>query len=101
MAEQSYMDLVANIDMQRLKAGPFLDMLAKQMLKKANATLEPSNRKIFLYSAHDWTITNILISLQIWKRQMPDFAALILFEMHQHIESKQYFLEVGIVLIHM
>lgn len=94
MAEQSYADLVDTKEMLRIKAGPFLELLIEQMLAKVDGTLKPQERKLFLYSAHDWTITNILISLNVWKRQMPEFAALILFELHQNLETKEYYMEV-------
>ncbi|XP_065361200.1 venom acid phosphatase Acph-1-like [Calliphora vicina] len=93
MAEQSYADLGATTEMQRLKAGPFLQSLMQQMLDKINGTLKPLERKMFLYSAHDWTITNVLIGLKVWKRQMPNFAALILFELHQDMDTQEYYME--------
>lgn len=97
MAEQSYVDLVATTEMKRIKAGPYLQLITKQMQQKVDDTLEPKERKLFLYSAHDWTITNVLIGLNVWERKMPNFAALILFELHQNQESGEYYVEVNLL----
>lgn len=97
LAEQSYVDLVATPDMQRIKAGPLIKLITDQMKAKVNGTLEPAERKLFLYSAHDWTITNLLIALKVWKRQMPNFAAMILMELHQKSDNEDYHVEVCLV----
>lgn len=98
LAEQSYADLVATTDMQRIKAGPLIKLITDQMQAKINGTLEPVDRKLFLYCAHDWTITNLLIALKVWKRQMPNFAALILVELHQKSDNDDYHVEVSFSL---
>ncbi|XP_073844028.1 prostatic acid phosphatase-like [Musca autumnalis] len=94
MAEQSYIYNVYTTEMQRIKGGPFLHKIFQQMLAKANGTLQPEERKMFLYCAHDWTITNVLMSLKVWKRQMPRFSALIAFEMRQNQETNEYYVEI-------
>lgn len=97
MAEQSYIYNAYTTEMQRLKAGPFLQKIFQQMQAKVRGSLKPEERKMFLYCGHDWTITNILSALKVWKRQMPRFSALIAFELHQHPETMEYYVEVAIL----
>ncbi|XP_061391753.1 lysosomal acid phosphatase-like [Musca vetustissima] len=94
LAEKSYIYNAYTTEMQRLKGGPFLQKIFEQMLAKANDTLQPEERKMFVYCAHDWTITNVLLALKVWKRQMPRFSALISFELHQNLETEEYFVEI-------
>ncbi|XP_075160559.1 venom acid phosphatase Acph-1-like [Haematobia irritans] len=94
LAEQNYVYNAYTMEMQRIKGGPFLEKIFEQMQGKVQGTLSPRERKMFLYCGHDWTIVNILSALNVWKRQMPSFSAVIAFELHQHKETKEYFVEI-------
>uniref|UniRef100_A0A1I8M673 Histidine phosphatase superfamily (Branch 2) n=1 Tax=Musca domestica TaxID=7370 RepID=A0A1I8M673_MUSDO len=94
MAKQSYIYNGYTTEMQRLKGGPFLQKIFGQMLAKENGTLLPEERTMFVYCAHDWTITNVLLALKVWQRQMPRFSALIAFELHQNSETNEYYVEI-------
>lgn len=50
----------------RLKSGFLLKEILEHFSQKANSTLEP-NRLLWIYSAHDITITNMLNSLGLYK----------------------------------
>ncbi|XP_059227038.1 venom acid phosphatase Acph-1 isoform X1 [Stomoxys calcitrans] len=93
LAEQNYIYNAYTMEMQRIKSGPFLQQIIRQMEAYVEGTLIPEERKIFIYCGHDWTITNVLLALKVWKRQMPRFSALITFELHQREDTKNYFVE--------
>lgn len=66
------------------------------MVKKAQRTLEP-DRKLWMYSAHDGTIANMLMTLNLFDPHCPPYAAMILIELRTNLEN-QYFVTVRILL---
>lgn len=50
----------------RLKSGFLLKEIIDHFYQKANSTLQP-NRSVWMYSAHDITITNMLNSLNLYE----------------------------------
>lgn len=50
------------------------------MVEKKNRTLIP-NRILWIYSAHDSTIINLLDSLQLYNYALVPYAALLMFEL--------------------
>lgn len=50
--------------MKRLKAGFLIREMFERFAMKANATLSP-DRSIFVYSAHDITIVNVMRALNL------------------------------------
>lgn len=59
---------------------------------KANDAKEP---KIFLYGAHENNIAGILISLNLWKRIIPEYSSALIFELHQ--KDSDYFVKVSVI----
>ncbi|KYM98697.1 Lysosomal acid phosphatase [Cyphomyrmex costatus] len=93
LATFSFMIEVYNKILKRLKAGPLLGEMIDHMVKKAQHTLQP-DRKIWMYSAHDETIGNILMTLNVFEPHLPPYAATVLIELR--INSKnQYFVTVS------
>nr|XP_014095030.1 prostatic acid phosphatase [Bactrocera oleae] len=94
LAEQSFIYNAYTKEMQKIKGGPFLKKMFAEMLEKRNSKLSPGNRKLFIYAAHDWTVGNIMASLNLWKGQMLRFAVTLIFELHQNQQTGEYYIEI-------
>lgn len=81
LTELSYIYNIYTPEVQKIKAGPFLEKLVNQFDAKRSNTLKPKELKISLYTGHDSTIVNILSALSIWKQQMPVYGIMALFEL--------------------
>nr|CAB59935.1 acid phosphatase-1 [Drosophila subobscura] len=66
--------------MARLKTGPLLKDIFERFDKKLNNQLKP-DRSLWIYSAHDTTIANVLNSLKLFELHSPPYAACIMLEM--------------------
>ncbi|TGZ54486.1 prostatic acid phosphatase [Temnothorax longispinosus] len=89
----SFMTESYNKILQRLKSGPLLGEMIDHMVKKAQHTLHP-DRKLWVYSAHDETIANLLMTLNLFEPHCPPYAATILVELRTNSEN-QYFVTVS------
>ncbi|BFF97117.1 venom acid phosphatase Acph-1 [Drosophila madeirensis] len=94
LAEQSYVYNVYTPEMQKIKGGPFLKKMFGEMQQKQNGTLKPSARKMYIYTGHDSTVVNILSALKIWKRQLPRYSSMAIFELHKSKETGEYWVEI-------
>ncbi|XP_075160925.1 prostatic acid phosphatase [Haematobia irritans] len=94
MAEMSYIYSAYTREMQKIKGGPFLKKMFDEMKKKSTNTLKPRDRKLFIYTGHDWTVGSILSALKVWERQMPLFSVMTIFELHKNLETNQYYVEI-------
>ncbi|XP_037935889.1 prostatic acid phosphatase-like [Teleopsis dalmanni] len=94
LAEQSYIYNAYTTEMQKIKGGPFLKKMFNEMQQKRKGTLQPNNRKLFIYTGHDWTVGNILSALKVWERQMPRFAVMAVFELHKSKTNGEYYVEI-------
>lgn len=99
LTDQSYIYNVYTSEMQKIKAGPFLQKMFTEMLEKRNDKLKPQERKMFIYTGHDTTVVNILSSLKIWKRQLPRYSIMTIFELHKNKDNGEYYVEVSYLLI--
>lgn len=82
--------------MQRLKAGPLIGEIIEHMLSKSKNNLKP-NRKMWMYSAHDGTLINVLMSLKMFDMQYPPYAAMLAIELRKNLKE-QYFVTVRMIL---
>lgn len=64
------------------------------MEKKSKNALVP-DRKVWMYSAHDETIANMLMTLNVFEPHCPPYTATILIELRVNLKD-QYFVTVGI-----
>lgn len=64
---QSYIYNVYTPELRKLKGGNFLKRTFSDWNKAANNQKTP---KIFVYSGHDSTVTNILSTLNVWEPQV-------------------------------
>ncbi|KAH8369755.1 hypothetical protein KR093_000862 [Drosophila rubida] len=94
LASKSYSYDAYTPEQRKIKGGFFLADLYKQMHAKIAGELEPAERKMFVYCAHDWTIANVLSALDLWGTQMPRFSALIAFELHKRNDSGEHFVKI-------
>ncbi|XP_053698567.1 prostatic acid phosphatase-like [Sabethes cyaneus] len=75
--------------MARLKMGPLLKDILDRFQQKINKTLQP-DRTIWMYSAHDITIANLLNGMHMFKVHNPPFAACLLFELRASSSGVPY-----------
>lgn len=94
MAEKSYSYDAYTTEMRKIKGGYFLEDMYKQMQSKISGNLDPVGRKMYVYCAHDWSISNVLNALDVWGTQMVQFSALIAFELHKRKNTGEYFVEI-------
>ncbi|XP_030388048.1 venom acid phosphatase Acph-1 [Scaptodrosophila lebanonensis] len=94
LAEQSYVYNAYTPEMQKIKGGPFLRKMYDEMVAKRAGTLAPKDRGMFIYTGHDWTVGNILSALGLWRRQMPRFAVMAIFETHKNIATGEHYVEI-------
>lgn len=50
---------------------------------KVDLKLVPKDRKIFLYSVHEFNLAYLLLTLDVFEYQNPPYGAYILFEVHE------------------
>ncbi|KAK2180871.1 hypothetical protein NP493_421g01033 [Ridgeia piscesae] len=72
-----------NHKMQRLRGGPLL----KEMIKNMNATISGETQvdqrtRLFMYSAHDSTVCPLLGSMKVYNHLMPPYAAAVIVELY-------------------
>lgn len=90
LTDLSYVINVYTEDMQRIKGGPFLKKMVNEMVQKANNTLKPADRKLYIYTGHDSTVVNILQALKVWPNEFPNYAIQAYFELHKTKEGLYY-----------
>jgi len=67
--------------MKRLKGGPFVKEMVEHFDSVATHTMEPSNRKMFMYSAHDTTVAPVLHTLGVFNMIAPPYASMVVVEL--------------------
>ncbi|XP_011255201.1 prostatic acid phosphatase isoform X3 [Camponotus floridanus] len=72
-----------NDEFRRLKGGPMLQKIINDMKNKKEDTLQPKERKMFMYIGHDSTIVTLLDTMHIWYNQIPHCNIMIMIELHQ------------------
>ena len=79
--------------LQRLKSGTLLGEMIDHMEKKSKNALVP-DRKVWMYSAHDETIANLLMTLNVFEPHCPPYTATILIELRVNLKD-QYFVTIS------
>lgn len=75
-------------------SGSLLGEMVKNMLKKSKGTLSP-DRKLFLYSGHESTIANLLMSLGLFNKKYPLYTAALCIELRLN-SKKEHIVTVSI-----
>jgi len=61
-------------------AGPLLKEIVTRTAAKKNGTLDP-DRALWIYSAHDITVVNLLNAMGLYERTLVPYAAVLLVEL--------------------
>ncbi|XP_032663280.1 prostatic acid phosphatase-like isoform X2 [Odontomachus brunneus] len=72
-----------NDDFRRLKGSPLLKKIISDMLAKKEGTLQPKERKMFLFIGHDSTVVDLLNTMYIWHNQLPHYNIMTMIELHE------------------
>lgn len=71
-------------ELRKIISGYLLKKIITDTQKKIDATLNPSNKKLFVYSAHETNVATILLALEAFKiADIPPYGSYVLFEVHQ------------------
>ncbi|XP_035741777.1 prostatic acid phosphatase-like isoform X1 [Vespa mandarinia] len=93
LAAKSFTISAYNKILQKLKIGLLFGEIIDHMEKKSRNALVP-DRKVWMYSAHDETVANMLMTLDLFYPHCPPYTATILIELR--VNSKQeYFVTIS------
>ena len=71
-----------NEELKRLRSGPLIDDLVKSMLAFRKGILEPTEKRMHMYSGHDTTLSSLLNALELFDPPIaPPYASLIMVEL--------------------
>lgn len=93
LAAKSFTIQAYNRILQRLKTGLLVGEMIDHMEKKSRNALVP-NRKLWMYSAHDETVADLLMTLNLFDPHCPPYAATILIELRV-IAENEYFVMIS------
>ena len=68
-------------ELKRLQAGPFIQQMLSDMEMAASSSKTGETKKMFMYSAHDTTISFVLNSLGMFNGLVPPYASLLIVEL--------------------
>ncbi|KAG4080083.1 hypothetical protein HA402_014523 [Bradysia odoriphaga] len=89
IAESQFKVNTATPEMARLKSGFLIKEMMERFTSKIFDDLEP-DRVLWLYSAHDETIANMLNSLGLFELHAPPFACSLHFELYKPNKNEHY-----------
>lgn len=69
-----------NYELYRLSSGPLLNEIVTRMHAKKNGTMSP-DRMLWIYSAHDTTIVNLLNTMGLYERILVPYTAVLMIEL--------------------
>lgn len=86
-----------NLDpaVRKINSGYLLAKILKDTISKVQNILQPSDRKIFLYSGHETTLGYMMEALQVFKAHIPPYASALIFEVHKNNDG--HFLKVSVL----
>lgn len=74
-------------EMARLKTGPLFQQMLEHFTNTTNLTREPKVRKMWMYSGHDTTIADVLMTLGAFQYHSPPYASTIMFELRRSTDG--------------
>ncbi|KAL1115881.1 hypothetical protein AAG570_006170 [Ranatra chinensis] len=86
-----------NTQLKRLKSGPLLKEMVEHMKSKAGmapALEKTDNKKMWVYSAHDTTVSNFLNTLGVFNMLNPPYAATVMVELRRSSSDNGYYVNV-------
>ena len=78
---------------QRITAGNWTQKVLGDMKGKASGEEPYKDSKLFLYSAHDTTVTCMMSAMGVWDNQQPLYAAAFFIELLSNKTTGEYFVE--------
>ncbi|XP_047348535.1 prostatic acid phosphatase-like isoform X2 [Vespa velutina] len=93
LAAKSFTISAYNKILQKLKIGLLFGEIIDHMDKKSRNALVP-DRKVWMYSAHDETVANMLMTLDLFDPHCPPYTATILIELRVN-SKKEYFVTIS------
>ncbi|XP_037947770.1 prostatic acid phosphatase-like [Teleopsis dalmanni] len=75
--------------MARLKTGPLIKEILLRFLDKLRGKLDP-DRSVWIYSAHDTTVANVLNTLKVYDMHSPTYTACVLIELRVDDQRKPF-----------
>jgi lysosomal acid phosphatase len=83
-------------ELKRLRSGPLIANLVETFRKVETNTLDPKERKMFLYACHDTTLFNLMNSLDMFGGDIrpvpPPYASLVTVELREREGDGGFFL---------
>uniref|UniRef100_A0A1I8NCK5 acid phosphatase n=1 Tax=Musca domestica TaxID=7370 RepID=A0A1I8NCK5_MUSDO len=73
----------------RLKSGPLIKEMLQRFVDKSKGKLNP-DRSVWIYSAHDTTVANVLNTLKLFDVHSPPYTACILLEMRLNDKNEPF-----------
>lgn len=67
--------------------GHLLKKIVEDSEKKINGSLDPSTRKMFIYSGHAFNVDILLVILDRWNHTVPQLGSYLVFELHKINET--------------
>lgn len=77
-----YISITDTPELKRLAGGFLLKMLVDTFSQKINNTINPPDKKILIYSAHEFNIAIFLRCLNVFERQFPAYGEAVMLELH-------------------
>lgn len=65
------------------------------MVAKANSTLKPDDRKMFLFSGHENNVINMLAAMNLFEPHVPKYSSAVIIELHYLEDEDKHVVKVG------
>ncbi|XP_047472576.1 prostatic acid phosphatase-like isoform X1 [Penaeus chinensis] len=88
LSDFSFEIVALSEELKRLRAGPIIGEMGKNMREKVAGNTP--QQKMFMYSAHDTTLAQLLLGLGVFNNVAPPYATTFIIELHKHNENEHY-----------
>ncbi|XP_045592584.1 prostatic acid phosphatase isoform X2 [Procambarus clarkii] len=86
LSDFSFQLVALSEELKRLRAGPIIKEIGNNMRKKVQGKLP--KQKMYMYSAHDTTLSILLLGLGVFNNIAPPYATTVLIELHKIGEQR-------------
>lgn len=73
--------------LRRLGGGQLLSVMADNMVAASSGQLQPPNRQLFMFSAHDFNVAALLSTLGVFNGLKPPLASCVMVELYRNISK--------------
>ncbi|KAF7281463.1 hypothetical protein GWI33_004752 [Rhynchophorus ferrugineus] len=74
--------------LKKLNGGRMLGKVIGNMVAKTEGSLQPHERKMFLYSGHENNVINVLAAMNLFQTHFPNYSSAVIIELH-YLRSRQ------------